>query len=641
MNIFQKLFGRKRATETAAASANTAPARSETAAPPTDPFNDPNLIRVYDSYGREIFITRQQWRENVLGGTIRSAWDQPDELYGIIVSALNDGFRSEVVEAAEHLSKIDPLRTRGVCLWGVVLAEEGRLDEAEKLFSDFTATNGEDGLILTNLAKIHAKRNDHSRAERVLWHALEVDPNQDVGVAWYVAIQRERGGEVAADEALRRIAALPASWRAQLSLARHALTLSQPQRAIEYYEQSLSRAGSPVPAELLMQMSGDLGNHGHLSEIIRLAAPRFQVAAHGLQVGNNLIKAQLDLGQVQEAKRVLEALYAQQRPDWNETLQFWDREISQKVLAATPLPMDEPLPGAVLTIQGPVWFREDSPAAVLFRLPDKAAQLICFLGSSAESGKAAEPMQRQLPDAPGRMSRALPLFLAEQTQLHMQARARTLIPWIIAPRGGFVLAGKPWAESEAAGLAREGADPADYLVLTHLLTTDSPWVVRMRMIRTIDGTCLAEWEQALDAEHPEEAVQLLVSHLHAGLREHVDLLPRPSASLYQVPEGLWFSDYLLRLEQLLALRAASMEGVESGFLHGEREIIDGCLRLCVEYPQNVTTRLLLARALSALKAVRPEVVVEYRERISLLQRERRLPEPAHGVLQRILNDALV
>src|SRR5687768_9075418 len=131
MGLFDKLFGRRR----------SAPAAIPTPTPPlasppsahVDPAKDANLIRVFDGYGRELFLPRETWRTQILPQNIQAAWNDPDKLYGIIVMALNDGFRTDVLTAAERLHHIDPDRARGTCAWGVVLMEEGRLDDAERV----------------------------------------------------------------------------------------------------------------------------------------------------------------------------------------------------------------------------------------------------------------------------------------------------------------------------------------------------------------------------------------------------------------------------------------------------------------------------------------------------------------------------
>ncbi|MNT87883.1 hypothetical protein D3C72_2283600 [compost metagenome] len=78
-----------------------------------------------------------------------------------------------------------------------------------------------------------------------------------------------------------------------------------------------------------MQMSGDLGNAGRIADILELAGPRFHVQAHGLQVGNNLVKANLHMGRLDDAQRILDAMRALNRPDWRENLAYWDKELAQ------------------------------------------------------------------------------------------------------------------------------------------------------------------------------------------------------------------------------------------------------------------------------------------------------------------------
>jgi len=608
--------------------------------PPKDPSEDPNLIRVYDGYGREMFVSKEEWRKNVLPGAIESNWNKPDELYGVIFGALNDGFLSDVVGAAEQLYKIDPDHVRGACVWGIVLKDEGRLDEAEKVFRDFISRHGEDGSILTNLAKVYSQRKNDAKAEEILWHALEVDPNQDNGMGWYWAIHKERGGEAAGEEALRRVAAIPKSWRAQIWLAREALKRGDLSHALNLYQQSLAAAPTPAPYDLLMQISGDLGNTGHLPEILNLVLPRFDVTFHGLQVGNNLIKAMLDLGQIEPARKILQQLYAQNRPDWKQTLSFWDTELAKLNVETAPVEPTEKLQMAMLAIEGPVWLPQQSPAHELFPAPAPDAARLCFLGSSVEKANMGDKVTQQLSDAPGRLTRALPLFLAEQVRFNADANTRTLVPWIQSGSGGFVLCGVPWPDADAAQYARTGEPPCDYLIVTHLKTAAEPWQVELRLIRTIDAKCLGTTEASFPSTQIGEAAQGIARELLTVLARHADVALTSPPSHYLVPTAADLAYYLLRLEQLLAVRCGGMDGVPRGFLNGEREIIDGNIHLCLNNPKNLPARLLLLQTMKAMKRVRPEIVNEYREKFQMLQREHPLPEPAQSVCQRMLNEVL-
>ena len=97
-----------------------------------------------------------------------------------------------------------------------------------------------------------------------------------------------------------------------------------------YYRESLARVGETVPAEFLQQMSGDLGIHGRFTELVELTEPYFIPEVHGLQVGNNLIKANIELGHLQRARQILNQLRTQPRPDWRAHLDHWATEIERK-----------------------------------------------------------------------------------------------------------------------------------------------------------------------------------------------------------------------------------------------------------------------------------------------------------------------
>jgi tetratricopeptide (TPR) repeat protein len=607
---------------------------------PEDPAQDPNLIRVFDSYGRELFIPKDEWRKNVLPDSIRSNWNRPEELYGVIFGALNDGFRTDVVEAARQLYRIDTVPVRGACVWGIVLMEEGRLDDAEKIFRSFITRHGEEGSILTNLAKIYAKRGDDVQSEQILWHALEVDPNQENGFSWYEAIHRERNGEEAGLDAMRRVADLPGSWRAQLWLARTALKSGDLECALSLYRESLSRAPIPASGDFLMQISGDLGNAGHLPEILQLVEPHFDIPVHGLQVGNNLIKAHLDLGQSDAARRIVNQLYALNRPDWKEVLSNWDTEIAKVLVALAQPETQQSIKVAMLTIEGPVWLKPASPAEELFPARISDGPAICFLGSTAEIATNSKRIHQQLSDTPGRISRAIPLFLAETVEFGSNARVQTLVPWIVGETPGFVLSGVPWTDEKAACYARQGETPSDYAVITHLKPIAEPWAVGLRLIRTIDAKCLGTLEVFFPMVKPEQGLPGLARQLLDLLAEQADVESEPSPPAYQIPGAPDFAYYLLRLEQLLAVRCGSMDGTKESFLSGERDILDGNLQLCLNHPQNTTVRVLLAQTLLAMKRVRPDILPEFTERLVMLQKEQSLPEPAHAVIQRLIDEVL-
>src|SRR5262249_14601729 len=156
-----------------------------------------------------------------------------------------------------------------------------------------------------------------------------------------------------------------------------------------------------------------------------------------------------------------------------------------RVAVSTP-DKPEKLRVGMITIDGPVWLKPDSIAAELF--PTKAGERVKvgFLASAAEIATNSKQIQKQMADAPGRTSRALPLFLAEQTEFFSEARVQTLLPWIAGESPGFVVSGGPWNDEDAANYARQEELKNDYVVTMYLKTVGEPWTAELRLVRTID-----------------------------------------------------------------------------------------------------------------------------------------------------------
>lgn len=611
MGFFRRILGKKKR--------DTDPCAGAAQSPHVEPSNDPNMVKVYDGYGREMFITKEQWRDNVLLGNLEEKRDDPDQLYGMLVGALQDGFAADVVPYAEHLHRTDHVLSRGATILGIVYMENDRLDDAERTLQGFLSKHGDDGVVLTNLAKVYSRRGDDARADSTLWHALEVDPNQDNGLDWYAAIHRERGGEAGALDAYRRLAELPRSWRAQLWLARDALQRNDLAAAETLYNEALARAETPPPPDLLMQMSGDLGNSGYLEEITRLVGPHFDPAVHGLQVGNNLIKANLDLGHTDRARHILGQLYAQKRHDWQESLRYWDTELAKADVDRQAGTSQGQLAVALMSVEGPLWTRDGSPFFALLPKKTDHARTIAVLGSTVLLADAPKEPAVQLSDAPGRISRAIPLILAERIQLHSDAMGLALLPWV--QNQGFAVFGRPYEDRDMCSLAAKGGRPPDFMIGITVDATQAKWNLLLRLIRTADGVRIAEEQVEADPQGPGSASQRLCRKAEQLLSKHAGVRILRPPEWYRVPSGQDSSDYLLRLEQQLAVTCMHLEFLEGGGLSGEHEILDGILKLCVRQPGNQLVRMVFAQTLRQMHKVRPAILSEYRGKVDLLQRD--------------------
>jgi tetratricopeptide (TPR) repeat protein len=622
MNFIRKLFQRGSSTTKQGSSAASG-------------GND--QIRAFDEFGREVLIDREAWR-GILSDNIKKAWDDPDGLYGLIINAINDGFLAEVVNAAERLTHVDPDRQRSACVYGVLLLEQGNLEAAERVFSGYLSACGEEGYILSNLAKVYSRRGDSERADRTLWRALEVDPNQDNGLSWFVALEKERHGEGSEQAAYRKVAAIKGSWRAQLGLARAALAAEDVNEAVILYRHALAQASRPVPADLLMQISGDLGNGGCVKEIAPLVRPEFDPAFHGITVGNNLIKAYTDLGEYEEARSVLESLWAQKRPDWKQALQFWDAEVARNLAAAQPA--RDASPAITLgVISGPVWLTESSEANSLIPAKPADEYLIGFLSGTVQHPAPAPELQAHLADDVGAASRALPLFFSEQAYMHSRARTQALVPWVSEPSGGFAVFGARASDHEAVSSVKTCSYPFHRLVALHIDVRPDVWDLEVRILRPDDESCAATMRARLDQKAPASVVQDLARDLVRALVREAGVKENPPPSFYRLPDKAHMPGYVGRLGQLLAVRCAVMTE-NHDFLYGVREMIDGSIRLCLDNPSNPTTRLLLMQLLLSLKACHPDAVAESADTLRKLQERHPVSAPADGVIQRMLESAL-
>jgi len=115
--------------------------------------------------------------------------------------------------------------------------------------------------------------------------------------------------------------------------------------------------------------------------------------------------------------------------------------------------------------------------------------------------------------------------------------------------------------------------------------------------------------------------------LQRALEKHA-ATPAHLQSAYLPPAPPHLGHYMLRLEQLLAVRCAR----SASALHGIREIVEGAMHLCLDLPKSVTLRALLADIVARVRNIRPDVADEFAGRVRLLQEEHPLDEPAQSAL---------
>ena len=627
MSIIDRILGRMPGTPQITVQPGKAPpitdlpdAASSTRAQSSAPTpTDEPMMRVYDQFGRAVSIGRESWRKDVLLPNLAANRNKPDALHDLVLAALNDGFAEDVLESAQYLAANDPRPPRGAAVLGVVLLQLKDFTGARDILERALARYGDNVYLLANLARAY-ETSDPERAQELIWRALALNPNEESSLGWLIANANARGGQPAMLAAYARLAALPGSWRAQLWLARFSLEGDDLVGATRLYEEALGRV-SPVPADLLMQLSGDLGNRGQAALLVQLTRPRFDLEAHGLLVGNNLIRAYIELGMLAEARALLEQLYSRQRPDWREQLQFWEQKLddAQKRYGE----VDGPLEIVLMKLEQPVWARGVLGFEDL--LPAKSASaprvhFVCASGESAAAPHADGKVVSQPTNELGRIARALPMFLAEELFLRTTARSAFLLPWM--KQGGFILSANPWTR----GFLPPDPAPPDVLVFTHIDASQSPWKLRVTLEQPVRPDSPGETlERAVDLRSGAQDVRTLVNDLVTRLSELLALHREERTPGLAAPGNDLIPGYLTAIEQALAVALAARMSAAESFLYQERAIFDHLFDVALFGAEQLRPRMLLVNALENESRRRPDIVREYLEKLTLLQEKHPLP----------------
>lgn len=594
----------KRVGREAPASGPSAPAQAE----------PPDLITAYDAHGREIQIARADWRDRMLLPQLQAKWNQPDELYGLIVNALNDNFAAEVEPASVRLIAIDPNVERSHVVRAIVQMKQGSLDEAERVLRNAAAKAGETGTILTNLAKVQAERGDEQMVDVTLWKALTLDPNQENGLGWWLAREHERGGDAGYVAALEKAGALSGSWRATLYLGRHRLAAGDVAAALELFRTVLAQAAPDRDA--LLTISGDLGQAGKIAELVDLTGPLYDPPVHGPQAGLNLLQAYLHLGRLDEGEALLDRLYALNLPPFKQHLDgMADQYQELRRQAARSRPVDESeLQIGHVPFDLPIWMYGLRDPQWLFAPKATGARKVTFLMlGKALSG--VEQAEEQREDELGRLSRAIPLYLAESVYEWTPAHAQSLVAVVMG--GGPVVFGAQDAAGERETAAQFAAH-TDVLVQGSIASISDVWTIDMGIwdtarLEQIGRETVSTDQAGLEATVHELEAKLLTRFGGAQARPHDRIYTRPTVEQMQ--------PYLNAMAQSLMLGLVANEMVPKDAMWGERNMLEWPLRMALHWPDYEVPKAMYLSGISHASRYHSDVLSEFEERSFALLRE--------------------
>lgn len=562
-------------------------------------------IKVADKFGQEFLIPRKQWQTEILQSNLQKSWNNPDALYSLIVQALNDKFPESVLDAAIHLSKTDTDRQRGLTLVAVTYLELGRNHEAQLAAEKGLIELPQSAYLMTNLAKAFFAQGKASETDTWLKRGLEIDPNQDLAFNWFVARQVELVGEDARNDAYLELAKNPLAWRPQLWMARDCLANSQLDSALTLYKEVLTRA-NPLPSDVFMQISGDLGNAGQIDQILPLLKDHYDINAHGIQGGNNLLKTYFETKKPKDARALLAQLYSCQRPDWKETLVFWDGKFDELDKNYGLIQNIDEVKTTIIELDRPVWARRDVPLSDI-SLGNLSPQEIIFVSGSAGAIASDDKERASVgkTDIRGSFARGAVLVLAEKLAYSVDATVKT---WAIcAESGGFILSSSPWA---AANLPKPASEHAVF-VFSHLNTNAGQWTYDLCMVDANTQQNLWSFTYQLKSDDPGSELDNISDSVLEVSRRLLKLNRRSATSWSEQVAQVWASHYISYSEKALAI-ATSADKPET--LYQVRSIIDQLLLLSVSNPTHAASCLMFMLSLNRLKDSLPDMVAEFESR---------------------------
>lgn len=581
-------------------------------------------VTAYDAYGRELKIPRREWWESVILPALEQQWDSAPALYDLIVSGLNDGFDAELLPAAERLVEIDDDAERCHVVLGTVLMKKGKLQAAEAALREGMAKAGATGSLLTTLAQLLGKQGKDELVDQTLWQAIQADPNQENAILWWSAIQRERGGDEAYLEGLRTVGALPGSWRAQVWMARHYLEHEEAEAALALYGEVL--AGGTFDGSALMTITGDLGKHGQIRSLIDLVGPIYDEHKHDPMAGLNLLQAHQQFGNVKEGEALLSRMYALGIAPLKQHLdQFAEafHQIGGQAAQGTPVnPAD--LEISTLALARPIWHYGLRNADWLFTPKPEGAKEIGFFALSMTMDRSAGP-ESQREDDMGRLTRAIPLYLAEAAHYWTDYSASCYFQ--IVEGGGPVVTG-----SETDGNALFDIVPRGMMYfVTGAIGSSGTGQDLRRDISLSLWNCATRTRDAVERGKAVEAeFGALIHSLEERLLARVGMKrEQPLDGFYLHPTAEVLPVYLSGLGQAFTLTLAASKHTAASGMWGERIMLEWPLNMALQWPTVEVPKLMYISGLAKAVDYKSQVLPEYKERsLQLLRESERADSPA-------------
>jgi tetratricopeptide (TPR) repeat protein len=289
------------------------------------PEDKGQFIKTYNNKGELYQIPRAQWRNRILPEQFKKVWNDPDGLYAVIVSALQDNFFPEAIEPGKRLIEIDADISRSYNVLGITYLKNNLLNEAKEILETGISKAEYKAVMTTNLAKVYSAQGQDEIAMSSLWQALVLDPNQGNALDWFTAVAFENGGENNRCEAYMRVASLTNSWRAKLYVARQHLKSKEFEQAKIVYKEVIKMA--PKEPDVAWIISGDLGGANQVEDIFELVYPIFIMSKDSINASLNLIQACIETRRKKEGLKLVNDFKKLERYDYTDIMNQLEKRL--------------------------------------------------------------------------------------------------------------------------------------------------------------------------------------------------------------------------------------------------------------------------------------------------------------------------
>lgn len=335
---------------------------------------------------------------------------------------------------------------------------------------------------------------------------------------------------------------------ARLAEAKAKLEARDVPAAMAIYQEVLTASGARP--DVLVAISGELGQRGNVRELIELVAPHYDAARHGPATGLNLLQAYLAIRNLEAAQHVLDILFSLNRPELEERLFGFSNAIGELMAGhEVALPTEEQVAAAaaaspegaaapvlnkisLASISKPIWFYglEQAAPHLLGRKEGKLRRIAfaqCTLPGQADAVERGTKPE----DDTGRFCRGLPLWFAET--FAVAAGYEPVAAVALSSRQQYFLFPVEWSADNIRELNESSAGGLDYVVTFALRNKNDDFEL---VARIWEVKKFRELKQFSTRWTPASADTVL-KQFHEQLRLYLEwrALPEGNGLVYSAP----------------------------------------------------------------------------------------------------------